>query len=227
MAHIRLKPIVEQIQNVEPVDEATLHPHTPTMRAVEEIIVRHLNTGKFRRLGYFENLWKKFKAGIVKMTMGDDFYERLESLKSEWGDDYLDAIFSINNDLERYGISFNWYLDSTTLGAMTKKGHIILNPKLLFQAKKVDGKYQWLPLGSKKAQYRQAKIKQLETQVTMKENEIVDKLSAQIKNEYNYVRPYGRFECYNLIHYLLAVRKASKVRAARLREERLKAEGKL
>lgn len=87
--------------------------------------------------------------------------------------------------------------------------------------------YQWLPLTSQKAQYRQAKIKRLEAQVTMQENEIVDKLSAQIKNEYNYVRPYGQFECYNLIHYLLAVRKASKVRAARLREERLKAEGKL
>ena len=95
------------------------------------------------------------------------------------------------------------------------------------QLKPHGDRYQWFPLTSQKAQYRQAKIKQLETQVTMKENEIVDKLSAQIKNEYNYVRPYGRFECYNLIHYLLAVRKASKVRAARLREERLKAEGKL
>jgi hypothetical protein len=91
----------------------------------------------------------------------------------------------------------------------------------------VAGKYQWLPLTSKKAQYRQAKQKQLETLVTMEEKAVVDKLAAQIKNEYNYVRAYGSFDCYTLIHYLLAVRQASKIRAARLREERLKAEGKL
>lgn len=91
----------------------------------------------------------------------------------------------------------------------------------------VGGKWHRVPLASKKAIYKQNKLKQLETQVTMKENEVVDKLTAEIKNEYNYVRTYSSFSCYTLIHYLLAVRKASKVRAARLREERLKAEGKL
>jgi hypothetical protein len=77
------------------------------------------------------------------------------------------------------------------------------------------------PLASKKALYRQAKQKELEAQTTMKEDELVAKLTERIKNEYNYVPQYSRYSFYTLLQYMLGVRRASKIRAAKKREERL------
>lgn len=81
--------------------------------------------------------------------------------------------------------------------------------------------YEWKPRTSKKALYKQAKLEHLKARVTIEENELLSKLTTQIKNEYNYTPAYGSYTFYNLIHYLLAVRRASKLRAAKKREERL------
>ncbi len=82
------------------------------------------------------------------------------------------------------------------------------------------------PLTSKKALYRQAKQKQLEAQFTMDKDVLRMKLTERIKNEYNYAPQYYQYSFYMLLHYLLAVRKASKIRAAKKREERLAQEAK-
>lgn len=88
-----------------------------------------------------------------------------------------------------------------------------------------DGKgWQWTPMTSKKALYKQERIKRLESQVTIKETELRDRLTARIKAEYNYAPDYHQHSFYTLLHYLLAVRHASKLRAGKKREERLAAE---
>ena len=58
----------------------------------------------------------------------------------------------------------------------------------------------------------------------MKEDELVAKLTERIKNEYNYVPQYSRYSFYTLLQYMLGVRRASKIRAAKKREERLATE---
>ena len=90
-----------------------------------------------------------------------------------------------------------------------------------------------VPMTSEKALYKQNKQKQLESLITIESSAIVEKLAKEFKDDYNHVptpQTYTYYIAFNpkaIVQYLLAVRRASKVRAAKKREERLKLEGKL
>lgn len=55
----------------------------------------------------------------------------------------------------------------------------------------------------------------------MKADEIIQRITKRISDEYGIKRTWGTWSIYSLILYLLVSRKASKIRASKKREERL------
>jgi hypothetical protein len=140
MAHIRLKPIVEQIQHESSVQEAEIHPNESFINRVEQVVIKHLDSGKLNVPSYLSNLWGAIKKQFAKMFLDDELHAAFDTKKTEW-DDLFWEIQALNTDLERYNVSFNIYMEPTTLGGITPSGLILLNPKMLFAAKKENGKW--------------------------------------------------------------------------------------
>lgn len=137
MAHVRLKSLVEEIQREGGMKEAAIHPSEGLLDYVRDIIISHLETGKFVRMSFFKRFWKEFQYQIARITLGDDLVNRKEDEARKM----VFAVLGLNRDLEAFRISFNPYLDATTLGAVTKKGEVLVNPGPLFMARKVNGKW--------------------------------------------------------------------------------------
>lgn len=84
------------------------------------------------------------------------------------------------------------------------------------------GGWQYVQKTSKKAALKQSKLTELKRQHIIDEKSLAIKLHEQIKNEYNYQHWAGKYSWLVLVRYMLAVRRASKLRAGKKREERLK-----